>query len=91
MEKERCWQTIQNNRLYKTLKKITTKENSSLSNEDKKNIKEIFKFYINQGIQYNEKMNNLYMNELTKMINDDDDEFINEIIRDISNIEQIII
>tara|TARA_B100001093_G_scaffold508464_2_gene570721 strand:+ start:2185 stop:6999 length:4815 start_codon:yes stop_codon:yes gene_type:complete len=90
MEKERCWQTIQNNRLYKTLKNITTKDKSSLSNEDKKNIKEIFKFYINQGIQYNEKMNNLYMNELTKMINDDD-EFINEIVRDISNIEQIII
>uniref|UniRef100_A0A6C0M185 Tyrosine-protein kinase ephrin type A/B receptor-like domain-containing protein n=1 Tax=viral metagenome TaxID=1070528 RepID=A0A6C0M185_9ZZZZ len=68
MEKERCWQTIQNNRLYGTLKNIIMINKSKLSEEEQKDIKDIFKFYVNQGIHYNVKMNNLYMNELTGMI-----------------------
>ena len=68
MEKERCWQTIQNNRLYSTLKQIITINKGKLSDEDQDNIKDIFKFYIRHGINYNVKMNDLYMNELNGMI-----------------------
>ena len=67
MEKQRCWQTVQNNRLYNTLKKITTVNKSKLSEEEQKEVHDIYKFYINQGIHYNSKMNDLYMNELTGM------------------------
>jgi len=68
MEKERCWQTIQNNRLYNTLKKITNTNQSNLSQKEKDDIKEIYKFYVGQGIHYNERMNQLYTTELNKMV-----------------------
>ena len=77
MEKQRCWQTIQNNRLYNTLKKISTVDNSNLSDSERKDVEDIYKFYINHGINYNTKMNDLYMSDLTGMI---DHNIENEII-----------
>jgi hypothetical protein len=77
MEKQRCWQTIQNNRLYNTLKKITMVNKSNLSDSERKDVEDIYKFYVNHGINYNSKMNDLYMNDLTDMI---DNNIENEII-----------
>ena len=82
MEKQRCWQTIQNNRLYNTLKNITMINKSKLSDEEREDIEEIYKFYINHGINYNTKMNDLYMKDLTGMIQSHHNiEMKNEIIR----------
>ena len=77
MEKQRCWQTIQNNRLYNTLKKITMVNKSNLSDSERKDVEDIYKFYVNHGINYNSKMNDLYMNDLTGMV---DNNIENEII-----------
>ncbi len=74
MEKERCWQTIQNNRLYGDLKKTTMLNKSDLSDKETEELNNIFKLYIKQGITYNKKMNNLYMSELTGMISRDSDD-----------------
>ena len=82
MEKQRCWQTIQNNRLYNTLKNITMINKTKLSDEEREDIEEIYKFYINHGINYNTKMNDLYMKDLKGMIQSHHNiEMKNEIIR----------
>ena len=55
---------------------------SKLSEEEQKKVHDIYKFYINHGINYNAKMNDLYMNELTGMIESHHNiEMKNEIIR----------
>ena len=74
MEKERCWQTIQNNRLYGNLKKTTMMNKRDLSDKETEELNKIFKLYIKQGITYNKKMNSLYMTELTGMISRDSDD-----------------
>lgn len=79
MEKERCWQTIKNNRLYSELKKISEIDNNDISDKEKENLDEIFKLYIKHGIKYNKNMNNLYMKDLENMFNSLDEEKQNEI------------
>ena len=69
MEKERCWQTIKNNRLYNEVKKTALISKISLDDNSIKDIDEIFHLYIDHGIEYNKRMNYLYMNELKGMIN----------------------
>jgi len=68
MEKERCWQTIQNNRLYAELKKTVMLNKTVLEEEDLKKLNDVFKLYVEHGITYNEKINGLYMGELQDMI-----------------------
>ena len=68
MEKQRCWQTIQNNRLYSTLKKIAIIHKSKLCDGELEKLEEVFNLYMSHGIEYNKKMNNLYMKELEGMI-----------------------
>ena len=68
MEKQRCWQTIINNRLYNKLKKVIMLHKSNLSDQELNKLNEVFSLYINHGINYNEKMNDLYMNELKDMV-----------------------
>jgi len=68
MEKQRCWQTIQNNRLYSTLKKIAMIHKSKLCDGELEKLEEVFNLYMSHGIEYNKKMNNLYMKELEGMI-----------------------
>ena len=73
MEKERCWQTIKNNRLYKELKKVAMMNKANLTNDQLKDLDDIFKLYVQHGIEYNTKMNNLYMAELEGMLDVDND------------------
>ena len=68
MEKERCWQTIQNNRLYTQLKKTVMINKSSMDEENLKQLNDVFNLYVKHGIKYNEKINGLYMEELRDMI-----------------------
>ena len=70
MEKERCWQTIQNNRLYSELKKVAMLHKSSLGEDEDelKKLDDVFKLYIEHGIDYNEKINGLYTQELHGML-----------------------
>ena len=68
MEKERCWQTIQNNRLYAQLKKIVMLNKGELTENELKDIDKLFELFVSHGIQYNEKMNGLYMEELRDML-----------------------
>ena len=67
MEKRRCWETIQNNRLYSKLDKMIS-ENNNLNSEDTNKLKDIMKLYVTHGINYNEKMNDLYLTDLNKML-----------------------
>ena len=79
MEKERCWQTIQNNRLYAELKKVAMLNKSSLDDVELKKLNDVFKLYVEHGIKYNEKINGLYMQELQGMLPEERKEyFINE-------------
>ena len=68
MEKQRCWQTIQNNRLYSELKKVTMLNKSSLNEDELAKLNDVFKLYVEHGIQYNQKINGLYMQELHGML-----------------------
>ena len=93
MEKERCWQTIKNNRLYNEVKKTTMISKISLDDNSIKDIDEIFHLYIDHGIEYNKRMNYLYMNELKGMINKRNSKDImpkieekNEIIVSVNNV-----
>ena len=78
MEKERCWQTILNNRLYSKLKNITMINMSSLNDKEIEELEDIFNIYVKNGIEYNEEINKLYMTELSNMM--EEGENINEII-----------
>jgi hypothetical protein len=71
MEKERCWQTIQNNRLYTDLKKTVMTNKKNLNEEELKKVKEVFNLYVNHGITYNKTINELCMGELKGMIHED--------------------
>ena len=68
MEKERCWQTIQNNRLYSELKKTVMLNKPNMDDEDLEKLNDLFKMYVEHGIKYNETINDLYMEELRDMI-----------------------
>ena len=69
MEKKRCWETIQNNRLYSKLDELI-RENSDLNSEDTSKLKDIMQLYVTHGIHYNKKMNKLYLTDLNKMLSD---------------------
>ena len=68
MEKQRCWQTIQNNRLYGKLKSIASSNKMKLSKAEVKELNDVFKLYIKHGVKYNDQMNNLYMGQLKHMV-----------------------
>jgi hypothetical protein len=68
MEKQRCWQTIQNNRLYGKLKKIAMVNKIGLNETEIKELNDVFKLYVKHGVKYNDKMNDLYMGELKDMV-----------------------
>ncbi len=68
MEKERCWQTIQNNRLYSELKKTVMLNKPNMDDDDLEKLNDLFKMYVEHGIKYNETINDLYMEELRDMI-----------------------
>ena len=69
MEKERCWQTIKNNRLYNEVKKTAMISKMNMDDENIKKLDDIFHMYVDNGIEYNKRMNYLYMKELKGMIN----------------------
>ena len=71
MEKQRCWQTIQNNRLYSTLKRVSMLNKPYLKEDEIEKLEEVFNLYIKHGIEYNKKMDELYMNELEGMIQEE--------------------
>jgi hypothetical protein len=75
MEKERCWQTIQNNRLYTELKKVAMLNKSSFNENELKKLNDVFKLYVEHGIKYNEKINGLYMQELHGMLPEEGNEY----------------
>ena len=68
MEKQRCWQTIQNNRLYGKLKKIAMVNKIGLNETEINELNDVFKLYVKHGVKYNDKMNDLYMGELKDMV-----------------------
>tara|TARA_B100001094_G_C17935755_1_gene673010 strand:- start:189 stop:854 length:666 start_codon:yes stop_codon:yes gene_type:complete len=68
MEKERCWQTIKNNRLYNEVKKVAMISKLELDEKNIEDLDEVFELYIEHGIHYNKKMNKLYMRELKGML-----------------------
>ena len=68
MEKQRCWQTIQNNRLYAKLKNIAMVNKRDLKDNEIDDLNDVFKLYIKHGVKYNDKMNDLYMGELKGMV-----------------------
>ena len=70
MEKQRCWQTIQNNRLYGELKKIAMVNKIGLNSSEINELNDVFKLYVKHGVKYNDKMNDLYMGELKDMVPD---------------------
>ena len=70
MEKQRCWQTIQNNRLYAKLKNIAMVNKLGLKDNEIDELNDVFKLYIKHGVKYNDKMNDLYMGELKDMVPD---------------------
>lgn len=87
MEKERCWQTIQNNRLYTDLKKTVMTNKKNLNEEELKKVKEVFNLYVNHGITYNKTINELCMGELRGMIHED---VIEDVVENVSR-ENIIV
>ena len=80
MEKQRCWQTIQNNRLYGKLKKIAMVNKIGLNESEINELNDVFKLYVKHGVKYNDKMNNLYMGELKDMVPDSPIHMKNQII-----------
>jgi len=87
MEKERCWQTIQNNRLYTDLKKTVMTNKKNLNEEELKKVKEVFNLYVNHRITYNKTINELCMGELRGMIHED---VIEDVVENVSR-ENIIV
>ena len=78
MEKQRCWNTVQNNRLYMELKNTVLLNKGNLSDKEKEELNKVFKLYIHHGIKFNKKMNNLYMNDLEGMIPEEQENIIFE-------------
>ena len=72
MEKQRCWQTVLNNRLYNELKEMIQRENLKVTDVEFKQLKRIVNTHMNYGIEYNEKMNSLLANRLNSMIENTD-------------------
>ena len=72
MEKQRCWQTVLNNRLYNELKEMIQRENLRVTDIEFKQLKRIVNTHMNYGIEYNEKMNSLLANRLNSMIENTD-------------------
>ena len=68
MEKQRCWQTIQNNRLYAKLKNIAMVNKLGLKDNEIDELNDVFKLYIKHGVKYSDKMNDFPIDELTKNI-----------------------
>ena len=87
MEKQRCWQTIQNNRLYSTLKKIVMLNKSKLEEGDLQKLEDVFNLYIQHGIDYNKKMDQLYMSELEDMVQHPQNHIINLETTEIQEVE----
>ena len=54
MEKQRCWQTVLNNRLYNELKEMIQRENLKVTDIEFKQLKRIVNTHMNYGIEYNE-------------------------------------
>ena len=94
MEKQRCWQTIQNNRLYGKLKKIAMVNKIGLNEIEINELNDVFKLYVKHGVKYNDKMNDLYMGELKDMVPDSphlDIEMTNKIVFTENQISRMII
>ena len=78
MEKQRCWNTVQNNRLYLELKKTVLLNKGNLTDDEKEELNKVFELYIHHGIKFNKKMNNLYMSDLEGMMPEDRENIILE-------------
>jgi len=78
MEKQRCWNTVQNNRLYIELRKTVLLNNGKLTDKEKEELNKVFELYIHHGIKFNKKMNNLYMSDLEGMMPEDRENIILE-------------
>ena len=68
MEKQRCWQTVLNNRLYNEMKQMIQRENLKVTDIEFKQLKKIVNTHMNYGIEYNERMNYLLAERLNSMI-----------------------
>ena len=97
MERDRCWATVLNNRVYFKLKKLVMLHKRNLNDEKIEILNELFEMYIKNGIQYNESMAKLYLLELEDLIPEDDIErkmsLSSYIVREsskLSNIEMVI-
>ena len=88
LEKERCWQTIKNNRLFNELRQISDMD--KLTDDEKIHLDDIFQLYIKHGIKYNKQMNDLYMKDLENMCEKIDEEKQNEIISTIIELKSTI-
>ena len=79
MEKQRCWNTVQNNRLYLELKKTILLNKGKLTDKEKEELNTVFELYIHHGIKFNTKMNKLYMSDLEGMIPEERENIIFQI------------
>ena len=68
MEKQRCWQTVLNNRLYNEMKEMIQRENLKVTDIEFKQLKKIVNTHMNYGIEYNDRMNYLLAERLNGMI-----------------------
>lgn len=72
MEKQRCWNTVQNSRLYMELKKTVLSNKTKLTDKEKEDLDKVFDLYVNHGINFNKNMNNLYMSDLHGMTSEEE-------------------
>ena len=54
--------------MYAELKKVAMLNKAILNEEELSKLNDVFKLYVEHGIQYNEKINGLYMQELHGML-----------------------
>jgi len=59
IEKQRCWLSVQNNRLYKKLRKELVDNKSKLSKENINKLNDILENYINNGLKYSKTIDNI--------------------------------
>jgi len=59
IEKQRCWLSVQNNRLYKKLRKELVDNKNKLSKENINKLNDILENYINNGLKYSKTIDNI--------------------------------
>lgn len=64
IEKQRCWMSIQNNRLYKHLQDELLNNKDKIKQENIENLNTVLNNYINNGLKYSKIINKISNNAL---------------------------